>query len=660
MARLNYEVLSRDSVSWSRAFLIRAFEERLLKLFSEGKLFGTVHTCIGQEFTGVAVAHALTDGDKMVSNHRCHGHYLARSGDADGMMAEVMGRITGICGGRGGSQHICAHGVYSNGIQGGMTPVSAGMALAAKLNKTNNIVVTFIGDGTLGEGTLYETLNIISKWDLPMMIVLENNLYAQSTSQNLTLAGDICARAQAFGIDAYHGTTANPKELQDLMGKAIAKMRAESRPAFVRVDTSRLMAHSKGDDDRPKDELARYWAADPITRFTEQFPEEAAKIKAEAEAIINRSVELATPAPFAENGEDEVLDLSAPTWQRTAIEGKERVVTRIYQALKAQMEREGKAFILGEDIEGPYGGAFKVTKDLSLLHPGRVRNTPISEAAIVGIGNGLALSGMLPMCEIMFGDFMTLVTDQIINHAAKFRWMYNDQVTVPVIVRTPMGGRRGYGATHSQCLEKHYLGIPGTRVLALNTRFDPYRVYEKLFATIDRPTIVIENKIMYGEYVQHTQLAGYWTEHTDEDFPTTRIRSGSKADVTVVCYGGTLGEAEKAVDRLFDEHEIVAEILCPIQIYPLNYRPILDSVERTGRLVVVEEGQAFCGFGAEVVAAVYEAVATKGMSFDSGPLMVKRVGSKPHGLASSKQAELDTLPSSDGIISAVLEMVTYA
>jgi 2-oxoisovalerate dehydrogenase E1 component len=657
MARLNYEVLSCDSVSWSRAFLIRAFEERLLKLFSEGKLFGTVHTCIGQEFTGVAVAHALVDGDIMVSNHRCHGHYLARTEDADGLMAEVMGRITGICGGRGGSQHICAHGVYSNGIQGGMTPVSAGMALAKKLNKTGNVVVTFIGDGTLGEGTLYETMNIISKWDLPMVIVLENNLYAQSTSQSLTLAGDICARAEAFGIDSYHGNTANPRELQDVVGKAVAKVRGESRPAFIRVDTSRLMAHSKGDDDRPKDELARYWANDPITRFTEQFPNEAAAIKKAVEEKISHAVDLATPAPFAENGIDEELDLSAPRWQRTAIEGKERVVTRIYQALKEQMERDKRSFILGEDIEGPYGGAFKVTKDLSLINPGRVRNTPISEAAIVGIGNGLALAGMHPVCEIMFGDFMTLAADQIINHAAKFRWMYNDQVTVPTIIRTPMGGRRGYGATHSQCLEKHFLGIPGTRVLALNPRFDPYRVYERLFATIDRPTIVIENKIMYGEWVAHPNIAGFWAEHTEEDFPTTRIRSTAHADVTLVCYGGSLAEAEKALDKLFDEHEIVAEIICPIQIYPLNYRPILDSVERTGRLVVVEEGQAYCGFGAEVVAAVHEALAAKG---ENAPLTVRRIGSKPHPLASSKQAELDTLPGTDAIVAGVLEMVTYA
>ena len=653
MVRLNYEVLTCDSAFWSQAFLIRSFEQRLLKLFSEGKLFGTVHTCIGQEFTGVSVAGQLIDGDLMVSNHRCHGHYLARTGDADGLMAEVMGRITGICGGRGGSQHICAHGVYSNGIQGGMSPVSAGMALAQKVNQTGNIVVTFIGDGTLGEGTLYETMNIISKWDLPMMIVLENNLYAQSTSQTLTLAGDICARAEAFGIDSYHGSTANPRSLQKLMADAVKKVRSDSRPAFFRVDTSRLMAHSKGDDDRPKEELARYWAQDPIARFTEQFPEEAESIRRAAEEKIDRAVELALHASYAENGIDEELDLSAPIWRRTFVEGKERVVTRIYQALKQHMANDGRGFILGEDIEGPYGGAFKVTKDLSLAFPGRVRNTPISEAAIVGIGNGLALAGMHPVCEIMFGDFLTLAADQIINHASKFKWMYNDQVTVPTIIRTPMGGRRGYGATHSQCLEKHFLGLPGTQVLALHPRYDPHLVYDKLFATIDRPTIVIENKTMYGEYVSHQTIQGFWVEHTDENFPTTRIRSSATPDVTLVCYGGSLHEAEKAADKLFDEHELVAEIICPIQIYPLNYRPIVDSVRSSGRLFVVEEGQAFCGFGAEVVAAVHQALA-------GSPLVARRLGAKPHPLASSKAAELDSLPGAEAIVAGVVEMVTYA
>jgi 2-oxoisovalerate dehydrogenase E1 component len=292
-----------------------------------------------------------------------------------------------------------------------------------------------------------------------------------------------------------------------------------------------------------------------------------------------------------------------------------------------------------------------VTKDLSLTFTGRVRNTPISEAAIVGLGNGLALMGMQPVCEIMFGDFLTLAADQIINHASKFRWMYNDQVTVPIIVRTPMGGRRGYGATHSQSLEKHFLGLPGTRVLAVNPRFDPYLVYERLFATIDRPTLVIENKTMYGEYVSHQTIDGFWAESSDEIFPTTRIRSLAKPDVTVVCYGGCLTEAEKAIDKLFDEHELVGEIICPMQIYPLNIGPIVESVKRSNRLLVVEEGQGFCGFGAEVLASVHQELPV------GTPLQSRRLSALPHGLASSKNAEAESLPGADSILATIVEMV---
>lgn len=654
------EALGDNSIAWPDAFLIRAFEQRLLQLFAEGKLFGTVHTCIGQEFTGIAVASQLAVGDLIVSNHRCHGHYLARTRNVNGLMAEVMGRSTGICGGRGGSQHICSSGVYSNGIQGGMTPVGAGMALSQKLTHSGKIVVAFIGDGTLGEGALYETLNISSKWNLPLLIVLENNGYAQSTAQTQTLAGDICSRAAAFGISCYHDSTADPGALQNTMAEAVGSVRRGDGPAFIRIDTARLMAHSKGDDDRPKEELAQYWAMDPIARFAAQFPTQAAVLQRQAEDLVTRAVELATPAPFAENGLDKEVDATVPIWRKTAItpavEGKQRVVTRIYDALKEQLANDDGVFLVGEDIEGPYGGAFKVTKDLSLLFPGRVKNTPISEAAIVGVGNGLALMGMHPICEIMFGDFLTLAADQIINHSSKFRWMYNDQVTVPLIIRTPVGGRRGYGATHSQCLEKHFLGLPGTQVLAINARFDPYVVYRNLLRTIDRPTIVIENKIMYGQYVTHETIAGFWAEHTEEDYPTTRICSRARPDITLVCYGGILNEVEKAIDRLFEEHEIVAEVICPIQIYPLKYAPIVESVRRTGRLLVVEEGQSFCGFGAEVVASVHQALAD---GSHRERLIARRLGAKPHGLAASKAAELDSLPSVDTIVAAAVDIVGH-
>ena len=638
------------------AILIRSFEEKLLTLFSEGKLFGTVHTCIGQEFSGVAAAAQLIEGDQIFSNHRCHGHYLARTGDASGLMAEIMGRSTGICGGRGGSQHICAGGVYSNGVQGGIVPVAAGLALAHKLRGTKNIVVCFIGDGTLGEGVLYETMNIASRWDLPLMIVLENNGYAQSTNQEETLAGNIGARAASFGIVDYRGDTWDPEELFDVMRAAVTQVRTSSRPAFVRVDTYRLMAHSKGDDNRLREEVERFRAKDPLTQFAEREPAEYARMLDAAERAVAAATEAGLQAPFTDNGRcAEAPSTSPAVWQRTAIEGKERVVTRIYQALREQMESDSRTFLLGEDIEGPYGGAFKVTKDLSLLFPGRVRNTPISEAAIVGISNGLALAGMRPVCEIMFGDFLTLAADQIINHAAKFAWMYNGQVTVPVVIRTPMGGKRGYGATHSQCIEKHFLGIPGTRVVALHHRYDPYELYRRLLSTVDRPTLAIESKLLYGEYATHRTAAGFWCEHSDEAFPTTRIRcSVENPDVTIVCYGGMLADVEKALDRLLDEHEIVAEVICPTQIFPLQVGAVLESARRSGRVLVVEEGQGFCGFGAEVVASVHEAWG------EGGPLKTRRLSAAAHPVPGSKPAELECLPGVDSIVVRCREMVADA
>ena len=615
-----------------------------MRLFAEGKLFGTVHTCIGQEFTGVAVACHTEPDDVIFSNHRCHGHYLARTGDAVGLMAEVMGRTSGICRGRGGSQHICAGGVFSNGIQGGIVPVSAGLALAQKYKQTGNIVIVFIGDGTLGEGVVYETMNIASKWDLPLLIVLENNGYSQSTSQRETLAGEITLRAEAFDIETYKGDTWAPEELVELMGRAMSGVRERSRPALFQVDTYRLMAHSKGDDDRSKQEVEHYWSLDPLTRYTERYPANACKLKAEAEEQVSLAVEAASAAPLASCESETPRPEHPIAWKRTQIQGKERVVVRIYQALHDQLAADNQSLMFGEDIEGPYGGAFKVTKDLSLLFPGRVRNTPISEAALVGIGNGLAIAGLHPTCEIMFGDFLTLAADQWINHAAKFRWMYGDQVSVPLIIRTPMGGRRGYGATHSQSLEKHFLGLPGTRVLALHSRYDPYLLYTRLFERVDCPTLVVENKVLYGDYVTHQSNLGFWCEHTDEDFPTTRIRSSENPDITIVCYGGSLAEVEKALDVLFEEHEIVAEVICPTQIYPLQMSSIIASVAVSRRLLVVEEGQLFCGFGAEVIALVSEGC--QGL-----PLVTRRLGAAPHPLPSCKPAEIASLPAVHSIVS---------
>jgi 2-oxoisovalerate dehydrogenase E1 component len=634
----------------ARAMLIRGVEQRLLGLFAEGKLFGTVHTCIGQEWTGLAVAEALIDGDLIFTNHRGHGHFLARTGDVEGLIAEVMGKQTGVCGGRGGSQHLCAGGVYSNGIQGGIVPVSAGMALAQQLRGTGRIAVVFIGDGTLGEGAIYEAFNIASKWRLPLLIVLENNRYAQSTPQEQTLAGEIEARAEAFGIVTDRADTWDPGTLLSAAARVIAAVRRGDGPRFLRIDTDRLLAHSKGDDDRDPAEVRAYWDRDPLLAFAREEPEQAEAFEAEARRRIDAAVARAEAAPYAEPPPaDPPLPSEPPAWQPARFATQERVVVTIHDALRRNMARDERIVLLGEDIEGPYGGAFKVTKDLSRDFPGRVRNMPISESAIIGLGNGLALCGLVPVCEIMFGDFLTLAADQLINHAAKFRSMYNDQVELRLVVRTPMGGKRGYGPTHSQSLEKHFLGLPGTRMLALHHRDDPGALYDTLFATIDRPTIVIENKLLYGLRVGALAPEGFVLERTDGPFPTTRIRPEGTPDATILCYGGMLADVEKALDPLFDAHEIACEVLCPTQLYPLDPRPIVESVERTGRLVVVEEGIGFAAFGAEVVARI--------MELAPGALRrLRRMAAPEHPIPSCGPLEKALLPGPAHVEAAVLEL----
>jgi 2-oxoisovalerate dehydrogenase E1 component len=635
---------------FAKAMLIRAVERRLLDLFAEGKLFGTVHTCIGQEWTGVAVAEALEEGDLIFTNHRGHGHFLARTGDVTGLIAEVMGRERGICGGRGGSQHMCAGGVFSNGIQGGIVPVAAGLAMAEKLRGRGKIAVVFIGDGTLGEGVVYETLNIASKWNLPLLVVLENNLYAQSTPQTQTLAGDILARAAAFDIAAAEAETWDVPELLDAASRAVAHTR-RGRPFFLKIDTYRLMAHSKGDDDRDPEEVQAYWGRDPLALFAAENPNAARAIEADIKGRVDAAVAEAEGSPFAGAGSGDPPAPDGPlAWKPTRLGPPERTVNLIHAALRRNMARDERIILIGEDIEGPYGGAFKVTKDLSREFPGRVRNTPISESAIVGLGNGLALAGYVPVCEIMFGDFLALAFDQLLNNASKFHYMYNGQVTPRLVVRTPMGGRRGYGPTHSQSLEKHFLGLPGTRVLALHHRLDPGAVYDALFASIDRPTLVIENKLLYGTRVSDTVPEGFALEETDEPFPTTRLRpEGVAPDLTILAYGGSLPEAEKAADRLFEEHEIVAEVICPTQLYPFDPRPTAESVAKSGRLLVVEEGLAFAALGAEAIAQIVERA--------PGVLRkVRRLASPTHPIPSCGPLEKAVLPGADHIVAAAREM----
>jgi TPP-dependent pyruvate/acetoin dehydrogenase alpha subunit len=246
-------------------YLLRRVEETLLELFAAGKLSGTTHTCIGQEANAVGVIAHLEHGrDIVMSNHRGHGHYLALTDDLDGLLREVMGKEGGVCGGKGGSQHLCNNGFYSNGILGSTLPIAAGMALAERERASGAVTAVFLGDGALGEGVVYETLNIASLWKLPLLFVVENNFYAQTTPSRLQLAGTIVGRAAAFGLTSAHVATTDVEEIEAVAEQAVASIRETGEPTFLVIDTYRLAPHSKGDDFRDPAEIELARRSDPL------------------------------------------------------------------------------------------------------------------------------------------------------------------------------------------------------------------------------------------------------------------------------------------------------------------------------------------------------------------------------------------------------------
>ncbi len=247
-----------DSTELYRSlYRIRCFEQTVLDNFPRGIFFGTTHTYLGQEADAVGVLSNLQPQDIVFSNHRCHGHFIAYGGDLRALFAELMGKATGVCGGRGGSQHLQWRNFYSNGVQGGILPVATGMALAEKFKGNRAVVVVFLGDGTLGEGVIYETLNMASLWQAPVLFVLENNHIAQTTPVETSVAGDIAARFGAFGIPVSQLDSSDVLAIQPLAGELLGRVRATGGPQALVLHTWRFGPHSKGDDTRPAEEVAR-------------------------------------------------------------------------------------------------------------------------------------------------------------------------------------------------------------------------------------------------------------------------------------------------------------------------------------------------------------------------------------------------------------------
>jgi len=287
---------------YRQMLLIRKFEERLLIEFSSGKLAGTTHVYIGQEANAVGICDLLHEDDIIFSNHRCHGHFLANGGDPYLLAAEVMGKQTGLVGGRGGSQHIQWRNFYSNGIQGGIVPIAVGIALAEKQLLHNCIALVFLGDGTLGQGVVYESFNIASLWKIPVLFIIENNRYAQTTPIQSALAGSIQGRLSAFGIRTWECNSSDVLVIREESKKALNFVRSSIQPAGLILNTYRFAAHSKGDDYRDPAEIAENLKNDPLEIQGNRLDKgECEQIENEIKSIIGDAFTRADEDPLADS-----------------------------------------------------------------------------------------------------------------------------------------------------------------------------------------------------------------------------------------------------------------------------------------------------------------------------------------------------------------------
>jgi pyruvate/2-oxoglutarate/acetoin dehydrogenase E1 component len=339
------------------------------------------------------------------------------------------------------------------------------------------------------------------------------------------------------------------------------------------------------------------------------------------------------------------------------------VLDSLNLGLHQALHDDAQVVLLGEDLLDPYGGAFKVARGLSSAFPNQVLTTPISEAGITGIAGGMALRGMRPVVEIMFGDFTTLIADQVINHLAKFNGMYHGQAQAPVVIRTPMGGRRGYGPTHSQTLEKFFLGVPGLTVLAPFNLLDeaplgtPGQLLYDLILKGNGPALFVEHKLQYLLKLHSTQdLAEYSvsTHHMgsaiDRPFYSLSLKTAPAAQVTLAAYGYMAQLALDALHQLAYGDEIFCQLLVPTQLAPFELSSLFDAVARTGRLLTIEEGTFSLGWGAEVLARTAEALG-------GGLRKASRLAAREGVIPVAPDLEVESLPGTADIVRRVREMV---
>jgi 2-oxoisovalerate dehydrogenase E1 component len=596
-----------------RALLLpRLIEEKALLLLRQGKL-SKWFSGMGQEAIAVGVTAALEAEDWILPMHRNLGVFTTRGVDLGRLFRQLFGKDGGFTKGRDRTFHFGLPekrivGMISH--LGAMLPVADGLALAAQLRGSRQVAAAFIGDGATSEGDFHEAVNLAAVWRLPVLFVIENNLYGLSTPiREQFLCKDLADRGIGYGIPGVVVDGNDLLAVHDAVRQAADRARRGDGPTLLEFKTFRMRGHEEASGTAyvPKELFDEWSRKDPILRF-EAFLGQAgllddagrealrAEMKPRIETLVDEA--LAAPEPDS-TPERELADVYAPSRAvpREPAPGAApdmRYVDALADGLREAMRRQPNLVLMGQDI-AEYGGVFKVTEGfLAEFGKARVRNTPIIESGALGAALGLALDGFSCMVEMQFGDFITCGFNQVVNNFAKthYRW----GAAVPVVVRVPVGGGMGAGPYHSQNVEAWFTHVAGLKVVSPAT---PHDAKGLLIASLEdgNPVLFLEHKLLYRSAKGPVPAGDYAV-------PLGKARVAREGrDVTVVTYGIGVAWALDAAARLADEGREV-EVLDLRTLLPWDKEAVLLSVRKTGRALVLHEAPLTGGFGGELAATI--------------------------------------------------------
>jgi 2-oxoisovalerate dehydrogenase E1 component len=635
----------------SNMVLIRTFEETVLQLASEGLIHGPAHSSIGQEGGAVGSCIALTTADTVNGSHRGHHQFLAKvlghvapggidptapiSPDVQDVLltslAEICGLDRGFSHGRGGSMHLQweeAGAIGTNAIVGGGVPLAAGSAWSHKHAGTENVAVTYFGDGAANIGSTLETFNLAAAWDLPLCFFIENNLYAVSTRVD-EVTGDprLSGRGPGFGIPSWKVDGMDPLAVYLTMQDALEYMRSGRGPAVIEADVYRFF-HQNGPFPgsafryRTKEEEASWRARDPIDQVSRNLIRRGIVTQDQIDAFVaNAQATMAEvtsvllePLPGGKPDERRIkpTEWPDPNFANVGVRGdlaeldgarfedraeftgelaEVKFIDAVAGVMGRRMELDERIVVMGEDIHRLNGGTNGATRGLKDAYPDRILGTPISENAFTGLAGGMALDGRYrPVIEFMYADFMWVAADQLFNQIGKARHMFGGTGDVPVVLRSKVAMGTGYGSQHSMDPAGIMATNPGWRIVAPSNPYDYVGLMNSALACQD-PVVVLEHVDLYNS----TGIGP--VEDYDYYLPVGKaaiVRAGS--EVTIISY---LAMTNYVLDAVANVGDIDAEVidLRWLDRASIDWDTIGESIKKTNNVLIAEQGARGTSYG---------------------------------------------------------------